>query len=139
MIFRQGEAGRVFWLPDPDPLRHADSPDHVLGGVRSVLWHHVQVGLTVIMMIMMIVMMIAGGSTSPSDSFRTSSKWTEGSTGEFYSTLFFELRKNESFLVRVEPTQLAFVILGASMAAIGLMILVSSFLATGATRTEVRH
>merc|ERR1712172_384151 len=38
----------------------------------------------------------------------------------------------------VEPTQLAFVILGASMAAIGLMILVSSFLATGATRVEVR-
>lgn len=37
----------------------------------------------------------------------------------------------------VEPVQLAFVILGASMAAIGLMILVSSFLATGATRTEV--
>ena len=35
--------------------------------------------------------------------------------------------------------QLAFVILGASMAAIGLMILVSSFLATGATRTEVRQ
>ena len=42
-------------------------------------------------------------------------------------------------VVRVEPTQLAFVILGASMAAIGLMILVSSFLATGATRVEVRH
>ena len=42
-------------------------------------------------------------------------------------------------MVRVEPTQLAFVILGASMAAIGLMILVSSFLATGATRVEVRH
>ena len=41
--------------------------------------------------------------------------------------------------VRVEPTQLAFVILGASMAAIGLMILVSSFLATGATRVEVRR
>ena len=39
--------------------------------------------------------------------------------------------------VRVEPTQLAFVILGASMAAIALMILVSSFLATGATRVEV--
>jgi len=37
----------------------------------------------------------------------------------------------------VEPTQLAFVILGASMAAIALMILVSSFLATGATRVEV--
>merc|ERR1712079_685039 len=37
----------------------------------------------------------------------------------------------------VEPTQLAFVILGASMAAVGLMILVSSFLATGATRVEV--
>ena len=138
MIFRQGEAGRVFWLPDPDPLRHADSPDHVLGGLRSVLWHHVQVGLTVIMMIMMIEIMITGGSTSPSECFRTFSSWTEGSTGEFYSTLFFELRTNY-FLVRVEPTQLAFVILGASMAAIGLMILVSSFLATGATRTEVRH
>jgi len=37
----------------------------------------------------------------------------------------------------VEPTQLAFMILGASMAAIALMILVSSFLATGATRVEV--
>ena len=37
----------------------------------------------------------------------------------------------------VEPTQLAFVILGASMAAIAVMILVSSILATGATRVEV--
>ena len=37
----------------------------------------------------------------------------------------------------VQPTQLAFVILGASMAAIALMILVSSFLVTGATRAEV--
>merc|ERR1712242_454711 len=37
----------------------------------------------------------------------------------------------------VEPTQLAFVVLGAGMAAVGLMILVSSFLATGATRVEV--
>ena len=33
----------------------------------------------------------------------------------------------------VEPTQLAFVILGASMAAIAVMILVSSILATGAS------
>ena len=37
----------------------------------------------------------------------------------------------------VEPTQLAFVILGACMAAIAVMILVSSILATGATRVEV--
>jgi len=37
----------------------------------------------------------------------------------------------------VEPTQLAFVILGASMAALALMILVTAFLATGATRVEV--
>jgi len=37
----------------------------------------------------------------------------------------------------VEPTQLAFVILGASMAALALMILVTAILATGATRVEV--
>lgn len=37
----------------------------------------------------------------------------------------------------VEPTQLAFVILGASMAALALMILVTAVLATGATRVEV--
>merc|ERR1712037_119470 len=37
----------------------------------------------------------------------------------------------------VEPTQLAFVILGASMAALALMILVTAILATGATRMEV--
>ena len=37
----------------------------------------------------------------------------------------------------VEPTQLAFIILGASMAALALMILVVAILATGATRHEV--
>ena len=37
----------------------------------------------------------------------------------------------------MEPTQLAFVILGASMAALALMILVTAILATGATRVEV--
>ena len=37
----------------------------------------------------------------------------------------------------VEPTQLAFVVLGASMAALALMILVVACLATGATRHEV--
>jgi hypothetical protein len=37
----------------------------------------------------------------------------------------------------VEPTQLAFIILGASMAALALMILVVAVLATGATRHEV--
>ena len=41
------------------------------------------------------------------------------------------------FIHRVEPTQLAFVILGASMAALALMILVTAILATGATRVEV--
>lgn len=38
---------------------------------------------------------------------------------------------------RIEPTQLAFIILGASMAALALMILVVAVLATGATRHEV--
>ena len=38
---------------------------------------------------------------------------------------------------RVEPTQLAFIILGASMAALALMILVVAILATGNTRHEV--
>lgn len=37
----------------------------------------------------------------------------------------------------VEPTQLAFIILGASMAALALMILVVAILATGNTRHEV--
>jgi len=37
----------------------------------------------------------------------------------------------------VEPTQLAFVILGASMAALALMILVTAILATGDTRVKV--
>lgn len=37
----------------------------------------------------------------------------------------------------IEPTQLAFIILGASMAAVALMILIVAFLATGATRHEV--
>merc|ERR1719336_444328 len=37
----------------------------------------------------------------------------------------------------VEPTQLTFVILGVSMAALALMILVTAILATGATRQEV--
>ncbi len=37
----------------------------------------------------------------------------------------------------IEPTQLAFIVLGASMAALALMILVVAILATGATRHEV--
>lgn len=37
----------------------------------------------------------------------------------------------------VEPTQLTFIILGASMAALALMILVVAILATGSTRDEV--
>ena len=41
------------------------------------------------------------------------------------------------FVFRIEPTQLAFIILGASMAALALMILVVAILATGATRHEV--
>ncbi len=41
------------------------------------------------------------------------------------------------FLFRVEPTQLAFIILGASMAALALMILVVAILATGETRHGV--
>ena len=40
-------------------------------------------------------------------------------------------------IFRVEPTQLAFIILGASMAALALMILVVAILATGNTRHEV--
>ena len=38
---------------------------------------------------------------------------------------------------RVEPVQLAFIILGASMAALALIILVVGFLATGSTRHNV--
>ena len=38
---------------------------------------------------------------------------------------------------RVEPTKLAFIILGASMAGLSIMILVVSSLATGSTRHEV--
>ena len=41
------------------------------------------------------------------------------------------------FLSRVEPTKLAFIILGASMAGLSIMILVVSSLATGSTRHEV--
>ena len=37
----------------------------------------------------------------------------------------------------MEPTQLGFIILGASMAALALMILVVAILATGNTRHEV--
>jgi len=48
-----------------------------------------------------------------------------------------EVFKLDKGLQWLEPTQLAFVILGASMAALALMILVSAILATGATRTEV--
>ena len=48
-------------MPDPDPLRHPDSADHVLGRVRSVLWHHVQVRLTMIMTMMMIMIVNCRG------------------------------------------------------------------------------
>ena len=41
------------------------------------------------------------------------------------------------FPFRVEPTKLAFIILGASMAGLSIMILVVSSLATGSTRHEV--
>lgn len=51
--------------------------------------------------------------------------------------LLQDVFKLDKGLQWVEPTQLAFVILGASMAALALMILVTAFLATGATRVEV--
>ena len=41
------------------------------------------------------------------------------------------------FFCRVEPTQLGFIILGASMAALAVMILTVAILATGNTRHEV--
>ncbi len=46
----------------------------------------------------------------------------------------FHLDKGLGWL---EPTQLAFILLGASMAALALIILVVAMLATGATRFEV--
>ena len=53
--------------------------------------------------------------------------------------LLVQLIKNFIFLFfsRVEPVQLAFIILGASMAALALIILVVGFLATGSTRHNV--
>jgi len=48
----------------------------------------------------------------------------------------FQLNKGLGW---VEPTQLAFIILGASMAALALMILVVAILATGNTRHEVHR
>eukprot|EP00092_Neocalanus_flemingeri_P033344 GFUD01036259.1.p1 GENE.GFUD01036259.1~~GFUD01036259.1.p1 ORF type:complete len:267 (-),score=56.16 GFUD01036259.1:205-1005(-) len=51
--------------------------------------------------------------------------------------LLQDVFKLDKGLQWVEPTQLAFVILGASMAALALMILVTAILATGATRVEV--
>jgi len=51
--------------------------------------------------------------------------------------MFQDIFKLNKGLDWVEPVQLAFVILGASMAALALMILVTSILATGATRVEV--
>ena len=42
-----------------------------------------------------------------------------------------------TFHFRVEPTKLTFIILGASMAGLSIMILVVSSLATGSTRHEV--
>ena len=45
---------------------------------------------------------------------------------------------NQIFIFcRVEPTKLTFIILGASMAGLSIMILVVSSLATGSTRHEV--
>ena len=53
--------------------------------------------------------------------------------------LLVQLIKNFIFLFisRVEPVQLAFIILGASMAALALIILVVGFLATGSTRHNI--
>jgi len=51
--------------------------------------------------------------------------------------LLQDVFKLDKGLQWVEPTQLAFVILGASMAALALMILGTAILATGATRQEV--
>lgn len=51
--------------------------------------------------------------------------------------LLQDVFKLDKGLQWIEPTQLTFVILGASMAALALMILVTAFLATGATRREV--
>ena len=50
-------------------------------------------------------------------------------------SLHYLTNKQVNWLIfpRVEPTQLAFVILGASMAALALMILGTAILATGNT------
>ena len=65
LTFRSQEARRVWRLPHQDPLRHADSTDHVLGWGGCVLWHHVQVTTTTITTTTMIIMlMITGASTS---------------------------------------------------------------------------
>ena len=63
------------------------------------------------------------------------SSWIGGCNGELAASMegFYT---HKSFIYRVEPTQLAFVILGASMAALALMILVTAILATGATRWD---
>jgi hypothetical protein len=47
------------------------------------------------------------------------------------SHLIKKVTITEVVCVRIEPTQLAFVILGAGMAALALMILVTAILATG--------
>ena len=62
------------------------------------------------------------------------SSWIEGYNGEIGGAFLLQYLL---FIHRVEPTQLAFVILGASMAALALMILVTAILATGATRVKV--
>ena len=55
----------------------------------------------------------------------------------FHPIILFINNRQLLYICRVEPTQLAFVILGASMAALALMILVTAILATGDTRVKV--
>lgn len=83
-----------------------------------------------------------GASTSHLDCYKMSFNWTKDSDGKSSSnhihlTLLSSQIDNIFFPLRVEPTQLAFIILGASMAALALMILMVAILATGATRHEV--
>ncbi len=56
------------------------------------------------------------------------------------SHLIRKMKITNIVCVRIEPTQLAFVILGAGMAALALMILVTAILATGPhTETTTFH
>lgn len=106
------------------PICHIDGYINVSAGRWNLLWYHVPWSITY---------NHYAGSSIPFTAdmvvnFFQNFKWDNG----VYSLAYVDLLS-----YRIEAVQMIFVIIAASMAALGFMILFVGFLATGATRYKI--